>query len=69
MTDIYDQATKREEQDRELALTYRKPEGPPACGACYYCGETVKGDRRFCDKTCADDYRYAEERKQPIRIF
>lgn len=65
MTDTYDR--DREEKDRELSV--RKKEGPPACGACYWCGETVAGNRRFCDKTCADDWRYHEERKQPIRIF
>lgn len=68
MTDIYDQASEREERDRAEALASRKPVGPPACGACYWCGEPLKGERRFCDKFCSDDYTYAEERKQIPRI-
>lgn len=63
MPDDFDRASEFEEHDRELALAVRKPVGPPACGACYWCGEEVKGGRRFCDKFCASDWQYAEDRK------
>jgi hypothetical protein len=30
-------------------------------GACWYCNQPVDNVRRFCNKTCADDYRTEEE--------
>lgn len=30
-------------------------------GACYYCNQPLDNVRRFCSKSCADDYRTEEE--------
>lgn len=30
-------------------------------GACWYCNQPLDNVRRFCSKTCADDYRVEEE--------
>lgn len=30
-------------------------------GACWYCNQPLDNVRRFCGKTCADDYRIEEE--------
>jgi hypothetical protein len=30
-------------------------------GACWYCNQPLDNVRRFCSKTCADDYRTEEE--------
>ena len=30
-------------------------------GACWYCNLPLDNVRRFCSKTCADDYRIEEE--------
>lgn len=30
-------------------------------GACWYCNQPLDNVRRFCSKTCADDYRMEEE--------
>jgi hypothetical protein len=29
-------------------------------GLCYYCGEEVKGDLRFCDKDCLSDWQHEQ---------
>jgi hypothetical protein len=30
-------------------------------GACWYCNQPLDNVRRFCSKSCADDYRVEEE--------
>lgn len=30
-------------------------------GACWYCNQPLDNVRRFCSKSCADDYRIEEE--------
>ena len=30
-------------------------------GACWYCNQPLDNVRRFCNKSCADDYRTEEE--------
>jgi hypothetical protein len=30
-------------------------------GACWYCNQPLDNVRRFCSKTCAEDYRLEEE--------
>lgn len=54
---IDDDATAREELDRELCLKRRLPT-LPAVGACYNCGEDCSGV--FCDADCRDDYEKRE---------
>jgi hypothetical protein len=34
-------------------------------GACWYCNQPLDNVRRFCSKTCADDYRVEEEAFNP----
>ncbi len=55
MTDIYDQATAREEQDRELALqNLRYSARPLPQGECNLCGASCVGC--FCDKDCRSQF-------------
>lgn len=61
MATVDDQATEREELDRELALRNRRDEGPRPCGHCHYCSETVAAGLRWCDAECRDDWE-AEKR-------
>jgi len=57
-----DQAGKRTEP------VQRTDTGTPATGAglkpkgaCWYCNQPLDNVRRFCSKTCAEDYRVEEE--------
>lgn len=34
-------------------------------GACWYCNQPLDNVRRFCSKTCADDYRIEEAFNNP----
>jgi len=47
-------AKQRDEQANSMASL--KPKG-----ACWYCNQPLDNVRRFCSKTCADDYRIEEE--------
>jgi hypothetical protein len=65
MTDIFDQASDRTEQDLALALKVRLPT-LKACGACHNCGESVAHGQLFCrpepgiDGSCRDDWEQRE---------
>jgi hypothetical protein len=39
-----------------LGIAALKPKG-----ACWYCNQPLDNVRKFCSKTCADDYRTEEE--------
>ena len=60
--DIYDRATEREEQDRELALKRMRPAGPAATGWCLNCGADLPAQQpglpapRWCDCDCRNDW-------------
>lgn len=57
MADIADQADEQNERAREAGIkNNRKRSGPPACGYCYNCGETLTGGLRWCDGFCRDDW-------------
>lgn len=58
MTDISDQATIIEEQERESCLRKAREQrnGLQPTGFCYYCTEPVAEDRRFCDSDCRDQW-------------
>lgn len=56
MADFADDAERTEELFRQQALSVRKESGPPACGACHYCSETVAPALRFCDAECRDGW-------------
>lgn len=55
MTDD-DYASEREEQHREWALKFRKPEAPGATGRCLNCDEPVPDGARWCDYECMQDF-------------
>ena len=63
MTDIYDQATEREEKDRAQALLYRHPV-MVACCACHNCGESLRSGMLFCGAECRDDFEQREKMKK-----
>lgn len=55
MTDIYDRATEREEQDREIALQQiRYSARPLPKGECNSCGASCVG--AFCDADCRGQF-------------
>lgn len=66
MTDIYDQATAREEQERELALAHVRRHSKPALqhiGVCHNCGESLDAPKTFCDSDCRDDWQRRHRNK------
>jgi len=56
MTDVSDQATNREEQERERCINAarRQNQALQPTGACHWCDEVVDGEKRFCDSDCRD---------------
>ena len=58
--DIYDQATERENQERERALLIRRPDGPLPTGWCLYCETAVPAGYRWCGPECRDDWQRAQ---------
>ena len=65
MSDEADDAGYREEQARAEALGRRRPEAPPACGACLFCGEALRAGMRWCDRHCRDDWERRAGRIAP----
>jgi hypothetical protein len=65
MSDQFDQASDREQLDRDLALKVRLPTLTP-CGACHNCGEPLAHGLLFCrpepgiDGSCRDDWEQRE---------
>lgn len=61
--DIYDQATEREERDREIAIKLATASRPslPFTGCCHNCNAPTAPAVRFCDSDCLADY---EKRKR-----
>ena len=60
MSDNLDVASEREELERTLAQTIRKPEGPLATGRCLWCDEIVDDGVRWCAVWCRDDWEDAK---------
>lgn len=58
MTDIFDLATDREEQERERAIAAaRQPVRVLAfTGHCYNCQAPLAPSMRFCDAMCCEDF-------------
>jgi hypothetical protein len=48
-------------QPAELAVARMSMASLKPKGACWYCNQPLDNVRRFCSKTCADDYRTEEE--------
>lgn len=62
--DDLDRARHYQQREIDAALTRRRPvSGLRAVGCCHWCDAPVTGERRFCDKDCADDW----ERRQAKR--
>ena len=64
--DIYDQATEREERDREIAIKLAATLRPslPYLGVCHNCGAPTAPSIRFCDADCLQDYEKRERAKR-----
>lgn len=45
------------------SMRRKKSVGPAPCGACYFCGEDVGPDQRWCNKDCQDDWELEQRRK------
>ena len=56
MADDIDRAHEVEEQNKQHALANRRHDGPPAVGACLFCGELLGPGERWCDADCRDDW-------------
>jgi hypothetical protein len=64
MADEADLTADRMEKEEELRRRLvRKPELPP-CGVCYFCGEDVGSDKKFCNAECAEDFEFEQKMKQ-----
>ena len=65
MTDIFDQATEREEMERERAIkAARSAPALPSTGRCHYCDASVAGDAHFCDCECRADFEREQDAKR-----
>lgn len=57
-----DQLDDRTDPDRQVVDVQRtKMSDLKPKGACWYCNQPLDNVRRFCSKSCADDYRIEEE--------
>ena len=55
-TDKHTDPGMRADMPQPQSIAELKPKG-----ACWYCNQPLDNVRRFCSKTCADDYRIEEE--------
>lgn len=55
-TDKHTEAGMRADMVQPKTIAALKPKG-----ACWYCNQPLDNVRRFCSKTCADDYLVEEE--------
>ena len=63
MTDELDRAEEEIEMELAESIRRRKPEGPPATGACLYCDELLPAGRRWCDRACEAGWEHEMERR------
>lgn len=60
MADIFDQASEREQMDRDAAIsaTLKRIESNrlQAKGECHNCGERLAPPELFCDRDCSADH-------------
>ncbi len=64
MSDEIDLAAEREEMDRRMALSTKRPVGPTATGRCLYCDEVVGDHLRWCGPECRDQWEALRNRRQ-----
>jgi hypothetical protein len=59
MADDIDIASDREQLARDNAIQNikNKPAAAKSCGVCLECGAGLKGDKRWCDNHCRDDWQ------------
>ena len=64
MSDLVDNANATAEYLAGLAVkdARTKRQGPKPTGHCLNCGETLNGERRWCDKDCASDWEKLKAR-------
>jgi hypothetical protein len=63
-SDQSDQATKRDQIQREEAALFRKPT-VKACGYCHYCSEPVASGMQFCDGVdCRNGFEWERQCKE-----
>ena len=57
--DIYDQATVREEQERDIALRTIRSRNRELIhsGTCHNCVAEIPAPKIFCDAECRDDWQ------------
>ena len=60
MTDVFDQASEREDKEREEAIQAVRNSNTmlPATGRCCHCEAYVGGEMRFCDADCRDAWEF-----------
>lgn len=65
MTDIYDQATEREEQERAICIENARKSTYTLIPvqSCYFCGHVLASGRLFCDVECRDDWEIEQRAK------
>ena len=64
MSDDADKTQDRIEIEDEIRKRYRKTyDYVKESGHCLNCGEVVPSGRRWCDKDCAEDWEYNQQRK------
>ena len=56
MADLADRADGERELRLSEAMAQRRQMVLPAVGACYWCGDDVAHDLRFCGSGCRDDF-------------
>ena len=63
MSDIFDQATEREEIDRERAIQSARSvtQQFKPTGFCQNCNEPVPGEHVFCDSDCRNMWQDRED--------
>lgn len=61
IADPLDRAAAETESLIAAAVTFRKPEGPVACGECHNCGAALATDLRWCNAACRDDWEKEQE--------
>lgn len=66
--DIFDKASEREQQDRELALNTQRDRAVRdtliPTGRCYFCEGDISAGRLFCDGDCRDDFERERKRRR-----
>lgn len=62
LTDPLDIASDLEQAERDYAINAaRNYKSPVATGLCLNCSAEVSAGRRWCDKSCADDWESHEQ--------